>query len=199
MNKIIYLDIDDTLADTSLTLKNSFNIPHFSFGKASLFDFIYLFRYFKTAKNIYQDHSFWHSLPLKNEANDIFKLSSTITPNIKVLTALPRYYLKNKKHFLLAKKAKVDWINTHFPQIYSNNVIVSYAKDKHEQIINDGNLHILIDDNFSNIKKWKNNGGLAIHCTTAEHTLSQLSFIKEFKFDNHSLLHNFNKLFNSHF
>lgn len=162
MKKIIYLDIDDTLADTSHKVIKDFNVSSFSFHN-KLFLIKHLYSIIKVWNKIKDNHTFWEDLPLKSDAILIYEISQKITDEIHILTALPPlFYPKNKTHFHLASQAKKNWVNKHFPNIPKENIHVCYAKEKHLVIKNTNSNYILVDDSRKNIMNWEKVGGIGI-------------------------------------
>lgn len=163
MEKIIYLDLDDTLADTSKNIIEYFKVKDFTIhSKRSLLkNFMSVFKIWLKIKN---DHSFWEQIPLKHDAVEIYETSLKITPNIHILTALPIiFYKKNTQQFISAAQAKKKWVKKHFPNIPDENIHVVYAREKHFMIKEDPTRFILIDDSKTNIKRWTKIGGIGIH------------------------------------
>jgi 5'(3')-deoxyribonucleotidase len=162
MKKIIYLDIDDTLADTSKKVIEEFNVKSFSFHNKFLL-IKNLHSIIKVWRNIKQNHQFWEDLPLKQDAQLIYEISRKITDEIHILTALPPlFFPRNKKHFHLAAEAKRNWVHKHFPNIPKENIHVCYAREKHLVIKGKPANYILVDDSRKNIKNWENAGGTGI-------------------------------------
>lgn len=162
MKKVIYLDIDDTLADTSRHVIKEYKVSSFSFNN-KLFLIKHFHSIIKVWKKIKHNHQFWESLPLKSDAKLIYETSKKITDEIHILTALPPlFYPKNKLHFHLAAESKRNWVHKHFPNIPKENIHVCYAKEKHLFIKGKPSNYILVDDSRKNIKNWENAGGIGI-------------------------------------
>jgi 5'(3')-deoxyribonucleotidase len=163
MEKIIYLDLDETLADTRKNAIEYFKVKDFNLqSKRSVIKNIY--SVLKVWLGIKNDYSFWEQIPLKNDANEIYKKSLAITSDIHILTALPiLFYRKNTKDFTNAAQAKKNWVKKHFPNIPEENIHVVYAIEKHLMVKEDPSRFILVDDSKSNIKRWRKAGGIAIH------------------------------------
>lgn len=162
MKKIVFLDIDDTLADTTNNAISKFKVKDFTLNKN--FSLIKnIFSIFKVWRGIKKDYSFWEEIPLKHDAKKIYEKSLTITHEIHILTALPiLFYKKNSIHFKLAAQAKKNWIKKHFPNIPEENIHVVYAKEKHLMVKENPSRFILVDDNKTNINKWTKAGGIGI-------------------------------------
>lgn len=163
MEKFIYLDIDDTLADTTKHVIEYFNVKDFTINsKVSLIkNFMSVVKIWLRIKN---DYSFWEHIPLKHDAFDIYETSLKITSNIHILTALPIvFYKKDTQHFIKAAQAKKNWVKKHFPNIPDENIHVVYAKEKHFMVKENPERFILVDDSKTNIKRWIKMGGTGIH------------------------------------
>jgi 5'(3')-deoxyribonucleotidase len=162
MKKIIYLDIDDTLADTTKKAIAEFKVKAFTLHekKSLIRNIISVFKVWNGIKN---NHTFWEDLPLKSDAKTIYEKSLKITSEVHILTALPiLFFRKNTKHFELAAQAKKNWVKKHFPNIPEENIHVVYARDKHRMVKEDPSRFILVDDSKTNIKRWKKAGGIGI-------------------------------------
>jgi 5'(3')-deoxyribonucleotidase len=163
MEKIIYLDLDETLADTRRNAIEYFKVKDFTLqSKRSVIRNIS--SVIKVWLGIKKDCLFWEQIPLKHDAHEIYKKSLEITPNIHILTALPiLFYRKNSEDFLKAEQAKKRWVNKHFPNIPEENIHVVHAREKHLMIKENPTRFILVDDSKLNIKRWSKAGGTAIH------------------------------------
>lgn len=166
MKKIIFLDIDDTLADTTVKAIEEFNAKGFAIHqKTSLIKNV--FSALKVWILIKKNYKFWEELPLKTDANEIYEKSLKVTQDIHILSALPiLFFRKNSKHFHLAAQAKKNWIKKHFPKIPEENIHIVYAKDKHLVIKENPSRYILVDDSKKNIARWKKHGGIGIFVET---------------------------------
>lgn len=162
MEKVIYLDLDDTLADTRKNAIEYFKVKDFTLqSKRSLIKNIA--SVMKVWKGIKNDCSFWEQIPLKPDAYDIYQKSLEITPHVHILTALPiLFYRKNSKDFINAAEAKRKWVRKHFPNIPEENIHVVYAREKHYMVKENPSLYILVDDSKLNIKRWNKVGGIGI-------------------------------------
>jgi 5'(3')-deoxyribonucleotidase len=166
MKKItIFIDLDDTLADTSQKIQTLFNYSNYVINHHPLKkSFSGIFKDYKTWKHIKNNSSFWLDIPLNSYAQEIYQRSKKITPDVKILTALPKIvFAKNTSHFKEAEKSKRIWIKEHFPEIAEKDIIVTHAVEKHLQIQNTIGTAVLIDDSHRNIKRWRQAGGVAIH------------------------------------
>ena len=194
----IYIDLDDTLADTSLTIQKLFNYKEYCLNhhpiKKSFTDVL---KDIKTWNYIKSNPQFWSNLPLSQFAQKIYQEACLITDEVYILTALPKavFPLKNFK-FKQAEDAKRVWLKSNFPNISSDKIIVCYAKEKHFQVLkNQENLCVLIDDSWRNILRWKNAGGLAIEVNNQDKDLStvfkKLDYIKNYSNHKSKLLSDF--------
>lgn len=165
----IYLDLDDTLVDTSKTIENLYKYKNYNLNKINIKRIFYIIKEYYIWKNIKKGY-FWNSLPIKKEANDIYRYATNKTNinNIYILSALPLIYKKNSSEYNVAKEEKIKWVNKNFPNIKKENIIITYSKDKYKEIKKDNNKYILIDDKKSNIKKWIKSGGEGIHISFFE-------------------------------
>jgi hypothetical protein len=115
----------------------------------------------------------------KQLMSGLFKLREANRIRVSMLTALPMPWLKshNKARGDQARRDKKAWIARHFPSV--KTVITCARSHKGYYGLADtvatGLQAILIDDNKSNIKDWKNiANGFGILHTSARTSLAQL-------------------------
>lgn len=192
----IYLDLDDTLADTSLTIKKTFNYEDYSLNhhpfKKPFFEIL---KDIKTWTYIKNNPQFWINLPISAHAQKIYQEACLITDEVYILTALPKavFPVKNLQ-FKQAEEAKINWINEHFPIVSSDKIIVCHAKEKHLQVSkNNSEICILIDDSLKNIRRWQKAGGLAIEFDNNDlnTVFKKINYIKNYSKNKSQLLSDF--------
>lgn len=98
------------------------------------------------------------------------KFSEVNNYTICFLTAVPK---SNKLHWAFTDK--VEWARTHFADIPVH--FGPYSKDKHFHCKRDD---ILIDDRMSNVKEWRNVGGMAILHENLDKTIGELRKISNY-------------------
>lgn len=158
----VFIDLDDTLADTSSTIEKIFHYKNYEINGTLFKKNIKLIKDLMLWKNIKNNNKFWESLPVSHQAENILKDAYEITKDIKniyILTALPKLiFKKNSIEFNKAAESKLKWVEKNFPMILKENIIVVHAKDKKKYAKDNA---ILFDDSLKNIIGWKKNGGIA--------------------------------------
>lgn len=158
-----YIDLDDTLADTSHYIQITFNYSHYAINASVFKKHLSLIKDAFVWNIIKKNPFFWNSLPKTRNADFIvksaFNLAGKKWSNVHILTALPRLvYKKGSNEWKAAEKEKINWVKKYYPQIPLKNILVVYAKDK-KNYANANSL--LIDDSPRNVKAWKKSKGSA--------------------------------------
>lgn len=161
----VFLDLDDTLADTSKEIENKFNYKNYGINSPIREKNIKLIKDLWIWNHIKNNPEFWINLPKKSIADEIYeealKIAKT-TKNIYILTALPKLIFKKESvKFNIAAENKIKWVKKNFPEIPKENIIVVHAIDKKKYAIENNISHILFDDSTKNVNSWKNSGGIA--------------------------------------
>lgn len=161
----VYLDLDDTLADTSKEIENIFSYKNYEINHSSLKKNIKLIKDLWLWQIIKKNPDFWENIGLRHNANEIYQEALKISGshnNIYILTALPKFiYRKESLSFEIAASNKKKWVEKNFKDILKENIIVVHAKDKDKYAMNGIDKSVLFDDSIKNVKKWKNAGGIA--------------------------------------
>jgi len=116
-------------------------------------------------KSINSVADFWESLPWMPGGQELYEMIIKYNPYI--LSA----YSERDKNCI---EGKYKWLqrNTSIPRVRVN--LVKRAEKKTYAILN-GQPNVLIDDYLKNIEDWKDNGGVGIHHSNTNKTLSELS------------------------
>lgn len=158
----VFIDLDDTLADTSNTIGDIFHYKNYQINGSLINKNIKLIKDFILWKKIKHNEKFWENLPISKNANDILDEAKKITKNINniyILTALPKLiFKKDTLEFKKAAESKIKWVEKNFPEIIKENIIVVHAKDK-KNYSKENN--VLFDDSLKNVRGWKEKGGIA--------------------------------------
>lgn len=155
--------MDDTLVATSPAIQQYYQVPYFWIHTAKKNSFLRKLKSIKIWNHIAQNPCFWEKLSPKEDYFLLFLLAKQFDPQPKILTALPPYVFPyNKGRFLLAKLAKINWLNKYLPDISKEHILVTQSAKKHHYISQKLNtVSILIDDNFTVCQKWIKQGGIA--------------------------------------
>src|SRR5690606_29471073 len=105
-----------------------------------------------------QAHDFYFSLPLIDDAMELFEAVRHLDPVI--LTGLPRGNW--------AADQKVRWAAEHFP---GTRIITTMARDKRDHAKEDD---VLVDDQNKHRHRWEEIGGVFIHHKSARRSIEQL-------------------------
>ena len=105
----VFLDLDDTLADTSKEIENQFQYKNYGINTPILQKNIRLIKDLWIWNRIKNNPQFWESLPKREMAHEIYEEALKIAKtceNIYILTALPKLIFKkdtldNQKALLL--------------------------------------------------------------------------------------------------
>jgi 5'(3')-deoxyribonucleotidase len=161
----VFLDLDDTLADTSGEIEKRFSYKGYSVTASIFKKNINLFKDLMIWYKIKDTPNFWEELPKREAANDIYLEAIKLVKDCKdiyVLTALPElFFKKGSLRFKEAAEKKKSWVKKHFPEINENNIFVVYAVEKKHYVKKTPGKAILFDDSIKNIKSWKKSGGVA--------------------------------------
>jgi len=180
----VYIDLDDTLAHTSRTIKEKFGYEHYNLNDNPLKkSFKGILKDLKTWTHIRSNHDFWSELPVSHMGHEIYQSAKGLGCDVYILSALPKLVFPSKIFtFSHAANSKRVWLKEHFPEIPSDNIIICYAKEKHLQVKPLPEISILIDDSWRNMMKWRTAGGIAIHVTEDNLSLvkEKLLFIKNY-------------------
>ncbi len=148
---IIYIDLDGVLADFYKAIDNL--SLEYDVSKKNIFK-----------NRLYHKKGFYDNVePLKNYDN-ILRYCDSISDNCYVLTATCASYTE-------ICDQKKEWVSKHC-SAYCNIIDVICDKDKYKY---SGAMNILIDDTPKKHKeKWVEAGGIFIHHTSYDDTISQL-------------------------
>ena len=115
-------------------------------------------------KAINQTKGFWSNLDWKPGGKRLYSFISKYDPHV-----LSAYSGRDPS----SKNGKMKWLgkNTKFTRSKVHLVMRSQKKDYAKT---NGEPNILIDDYIKNIKEWESKGGIGIHHTEVNKTLSQL-------------------------
>ena len=113
---------------------------------------------------INQTKGFWSNLDWKPGGKRLYSFISKYDPHV-----LSAYSGRDPS----SKNGKMKWLgkNTKFTRSKVHLVMRSQKKDYAKT---NGEPNILIDDYIKNIKEWESKGGIGIHHTEVNKTLSQL-------------------------
>ena len=149
----IFVDLDGVLADWEGGVLSKFGKPHKEVKSHILWSVI--------AKS----KSFWRTLDKTHDFHSLWEYLKSF--DISVLSGCPKSSFDN------ADIQKREWCKEHLGE--NVHVITCLAKNKQEHISNNGD--ILIDDNESNCKRWRDSGGISILHTDSESTIEKLKSI----------------------
>lgn len=178
---LFFLDMDDTLVATSPAIQESYQAPYFWIHTARENNLLRKIKSVKIWNHIAKNPSFWETLSPKEDYFMLFLLAKKFDAQPKILTALPPYVFPyNKKRFLLAKIAKINWLNKYLPDISKDNILVTQSTKKHHYISQELNtVSILIDDNFTVCQKWIKQGGIAFQINARDTSQSVLDINRQ--------------------
>ena len=110
----VYIDLDDTLADTSKYIEKTYNYKGYNINHSLLKKNIKLYKDYFIWNKIKKEENFWINLPKTEIADDIYLKALELSENIKdvyILTALPKlFFKKNTIEFEKAKNKKIEWV-----------------------------------------------------------------------------------------
>lgn len=160
----VFLDLDDTLVDTSKAIENIYKYKNYGINTHVLRKNIQLIKDLWLWNHIKNNPLFWEDLPKREAAEEIYKHAKQIAEkneDIYILTALPKLiFKKDSIKFKLAAENKIKWVKKHFPEIPEENILVVHAIEKKNYAVVHQNA-VLFDDSLKNIVAWKKNGGTA--------------------------------------
>lgn len=161
----VFLDLDDTLADTSKQIEKIFSYKNYGINTSILRKNIHLIKDLYIWKVIKKNPEFWEKIPKKENANEIYEEALKIGKNIEniyILTALPKLiFKKNTIEFNIAAENKIKWVKENFKDIQEKNILVVHAIDKKKYALYDNKSAVLFDDSIKNVKSWKKSGGIS--------------------------------------
>lgn len=161
----VFLDLDDTLADTSKEIENKFFYKNYGINTSILKKNVKLMKDLWIWKNIKANPEFWGNIPPREKAQEIYEEALKIAKkneNIYILTALPKLIFKKESiHFKNAAENKIKWVQKYFENIPEKNILVVHAIDKKKYAIYDNKSAVLFDDSIKNVSAWKKSGGIA--------------------------------------
>lgn len=94
--------------------------------------------------------SFWEHMPKTKECDEVINLVKKYVDKDNL------FICSSHGNCPISAHGKCIWLKKYFPDFYKNQVLT-----QHKELLANPN-HILIDDNESNIKKFKNKGGKTI-------------------------------------
>ena len=111
--------------------------------------------------------SFWKDLEWMPGAKKIWNFLKPYTPSIMSAWT---------KHDLNSANVKEDWLKSHVEKLSRSRINLVMRADK-KRFARDGRTgapNILIDDHPKNIGEWEANGGIGIHHTNVNRTITKL-------------------------
>jgi hypothetical protein len=158
---IIYCDLDGVLVDLASKLGQRIGID-----LTGVQNFSFHFYKFITSLNSSEKIEFWQTLPKTNDCDNLWNY-------IKVYNPLILTSCSDSREACIGKK---KWCKNNIGIKYSK--VICVQKSSHKQNYASKNL-ILIDDLESNIREWKEAGGIAILHKSADETIEQLKIVKQ--------------------
>lgn len=108
---------------------------------------------------------FWENLPPMHDAMQLWKFINKYDAHI--LTAYPSWDPDGKK-------GKRIWVKKHLGNLPDERFHAVRREEKQDYAKSDGKPNILIDDYIKNIEEFNRAGGIGIHHTDTESTISKL-------------------------
>lgn len=165
----VFLDLDDTLADTSREIENKFSYKNYELNMSIMKKNFKLIKDLWVWQQIKNNPVFWENIPKREMAQEIYEEALKIAKkneNIYILTALPKLiFKKDSLSFKMAALNKIKWVKKYFKDIPTENIIIVYATDKKKYAMSENKSSILFDDSLKNVNAWKNAGGIAYWVT----------------------------------
>ena len=146
----IYFDLDDTLADFSLGIREICGIEPVTQGNSNPVQDDAMWEAVKNAEHFY--------LRLKecSPGMELFRKMRELYGNmVEILSAVP----KARRGILTAEEDKRQWVREHIGEDIRVNITYS-AEEKTKYACSEG--CILIDDYGKNVISWRNAGGTAV-------------------------------------
>lgn len=161
----VFLDLDDTLADTSKEIERRFSYKNYGINTPIVKKNVRLLKDLWIWQKIKKNPEFWTEIPKREMAYEIYEEALKIAKspkNIYILTALPKLiFKKDSLRFKMAAQNKIKWVQKHFKEIEEENILVVHAIEKKNYAKDKENKFVLFDDSLKNVKEWKNSGGIA--------------------------------------
>jgi len=157
---VVYCDLDGVLVNMLGEVSKLYNIPDLNDNN---FD-TYLAK-FKDDLDSNNPH-FFLDLPWKADGKKLWSFISKY--NAHILSSAPRRWQPN------AMEDKKKWVKNNLGLVGSKVVVVRGSDQKKQYAVSGEKKNILIDDYEKNIVEWRNAGGIGIHHTNTETTISQL-------------------------
>lgn len=173
---IIYLDVDDTLADFKAAAKargiedagNGFYTADPSTWTEEQKEVD------RRVREVMDDPTFWRDMPVAPRAFEIISAAS-LRADVRLLTALPRDISSATREMILSQKVQYCANVLHFPR---KRIVVC---ERHQKVLYASNhtsgfrvSNVLVDDARRNISEWEQAGGIGKLHTDADNTLSFL-------------------------
>ena len=117
--------------------------------------------------SVNQTKGFWSNLEWMPGAKKIWDFLKPYTPSIMSAWT---------KHDPNSPKGKEDWLKAHVGRLSRNRINLVMRSDK-QRFAKDGRTkqpNVLIDDHPKNIKEWEAQGGIGIHHTSVNGTITKL-------------------------
>lgn len=153
----IFVDLDGVMADFEAYFETHYGFRHDSVDDAVMWH------------HINSHPNFFGSLPLMPGAANMFREIVRMTGELPfILTACPKE--EYAKHAI----AKIDWVHEFIdPDLH----VLPVMGGKNKALFMKAEGDVLIDDFEKNLKPWVARGGIAIHHTSPEKTISELAEI----------------------
>lgn len=152
---VIYCDMDGVLCDFDAGVRKLTDEPISSMSVRQKW------------KIVRRNHKFWHELEWFEGGKEIWRVVNRHDGHI--LSSLP-YSDPN------SRPGKLFWLENNIELTDLNRIhLLSQRSAKQNYALQNGIPNILIDDYVKNIDEWTAAGGIAIHHSSAEESLRQLS------------------------
>lgn len=156
----LYVDMDGVLCDF---LKSASEVTPFNLKSSEDFAEVWQESWELIAK---EGSSFWATLPWTKDGKELWNFISEYKPNI--LSAHP----KNEANKYHAINGKNRWVGRNLSNFNKIHIVLGIEKQDyaHENAV-------LIDDYERNILQFRRQGGIGIHHTSTESTITQLKVL----------------------